>query len=286
MIDAGVRHPWPQDVREALARFKQGDLIERPPFFYYAALRRPLWGTEEADEVEEGEEFDVVDLGGPDAGPPYGIITTQTCDLNEERRDPLHPWFQIAPVYKLVGTLDEVEATLQRQYLFKLHAPVLTEGTWVADLRIEVPLEKSVLVGKEPIEAFDSEAGYIAFAARIGRRRDRAALASELVDAVAKSLSRRRRNNRNRFDRIFQSVQSVRLDINEGSRLRPVAAQVYIVTRGPISDEDMEWFESWWDTARQEAEGHDIRLLPNGYHNGTGMDVELYESLIDLGIGA
>lgn len=43
MIDAGIAHPWPREVLEAVARFKQGDLVERPPFFYAATRSYGIW---------------------------------------------------------------------------------------------------------------------------------------------------------------------------------------------------------------------------------------------------
>ena len=54
----------------------------------------------------------------------------------------------------------------------------------VADLRIELPLEKSLLAGRVPIRGFATEEQENTFGRLLGTRRARAALANELVDTV------------------------------------------------------------------------------------------------------
>ena len=85
MIDEGLEQPWPEPVPPASESFLQGHLIEQPPLFYAADLRHPIWRTtrliaDQTSEAERGEDF--VDLA-PEDRPPYGIITTQSCDLSE-----------------------------------------------------------------------------------------------------------------------------------------------------------------------------------------------------------
>lgn len=169
MIDDGLEYPWPEPVRLAVERFLQGHLIAQPPLFYAADLRHPIWRTtrliaEETPETGRGEEF--IDLA-PEDRPPYGVITTQSCDLSEERPNPRQPWLAVAPVY----TVSSDSPLRDRDYLFELAPPDLDGEVWLADARIEIPLEKSMLVGREPIEAFPDELGYIAFANFLARRR-------------------------------------------------------------------------------------------------------------------
>src|SRR5947209_2051010 len=98
VISDHVVRPWPQEVADALNAYRQGDLLERPPFFYWGEGRYPLWRPT-ADELAVGED-DVVVI--EDEAFAYGIITTQTCDL----RGPgslTKPWLMIAPVYDIDG---------------------------------------------------------------------------------------------------------------------------------------------------------------------------------------
>jgi hypothetical protein len=281
---------WPRDVLEALKKFKQGDLIKDPPMFFYGAVEGGLPSLasspserRSSEEEETGVEpsrrqFEILELEFE--GDVYGVITSQTCDLSEEG-EPAQPFFQAVPGYRLG---DEFRKKILPGYLVPLAPPDLPPAVWVADLRIEVPIEKTLLVHREPIAGFLDEDGYLAFASALGRRRDRAALGAQLVDAVAATLRKRMSNNKKFGEVVKSEIQSVRLNISRGTRLAPVEARVHVVARGPISDGARERFEKWWDGARAEAEAMGIHLLPNEYHDSTHMNVEEYERLIDLGI--
>lgn len=182
-------------------------------------------------EAERREDF--VDLA-PEDRPPYGIITTQSCDLSEERPDPRQPWLAVAPVYVVPND----SPLRDRDFVFQLAPPELDRDIWVADLRIEMPLEKGLLVGRAPIEAFPDEAGYIAFANFLARRRGRPALASvfhEVLSATTRRIKGERNTHRTLARRARQNVYKLMLAIEDGTRLEPVAAKLYIVTDGAPS---------------------------------------------------
>ena len=272
---------WPDDVLEAVGEFRQGSLVSSPPpFSYYGDPDNPLsalvagGGLEKPPDSPE-REFDFVEIDSYE----YGVITTQTCDLVEEG-PPTQPWFQACPVFKR----DDATTTLP-SYLAPLDPPDLPVGNWVADLRLEVPIEKTVLVGRRPIEGFSDEAGYIDFARRLGRRKERPAVATVLVDAVAKTLKRRKANSSG-FKRLLRDyIHSVRLAIDEGTRLDPTIARVHFVSKGPLPSEARERLDEWWQKeAYAEAEAGGIKLLPNAYHDSTKMDIEDYERTIPLSI--
>lgn len=66
--------------------------------FYFADPRRPVWARTRAYAADsQGPE--VIEMA-EGAGPRYGLITSQTCDIAEEDADrPIRPWVQISPVY-------------------------------------------------------------------------------------------------------------------------------------------------------------------------------------------
>lgn len=157
MIDDALPATWPAEVVAAARRFKQGDLVERPPFFYHRVDALRVWKARVEDEDGEG----LVELTD-EQRPPYGLITTQTCDLFEDTPRPRQPWFSVAPAYDYSPYLKQgQEKQIKRgrfRYLVHLSSPRLPDGLWVADLRLEVPVEKSWLVGREPLDGFDSVA--------------------------------------------------------------------------------------------------------------------------------
>jgi hypothetical protein len=289
MIDEGLRSPWPPEVIEAAERFQQGHLIEQPPFFWAGASRAVLWGgdledvsPEEADT--ETAETDLRELSAEER-PPYGMITSQTCDIGgaSARR---YPWIQVAPVYRVEA--ERASDFAQRHYVARLTAPAFADEGWFVDLRVEFPLEKSILVGRHPIEAFGDEEGYLALARLLGRRRERAALADALVEIVFGGIRDKRRSERNsdQTQRVWPRLQrgGLRLSVVEGSRLEPKQARLHVVTNGPPDDDVRAWFGEWFDAARLLAQDLGFSLLATEFLDGTSVNAEYYRSLIDLGI--
>lgn len=276
MISEGIADAWPDEVLAASGKFQLGDLIQSPPICYGADNRFPLWQGAEANRSGAG----IVELHN-DALPQFGIITSQTCDI-AERGTTEQPWIQVSPVYQL----DSEEGLGGRIFLHRLSAPRFAGEIWVADFRLEVPLEKSVLVGREPMHGFADEQGAIEFAEKLGRRRDRAALADAVNDVLYRRLSKLMSNNRAKAKRIFETIHGVGLAIAEGTRLEPIAVQAHFITvTGAVDEQAEEWFERWWDSAHHEAAESDpsLNLLPNVYHDGARMDLTTYDELIPLG---
>jgi hypothetical protein len=283
VIEEGLGQPWPDEVRAAVRPFLQGHLIEKPPLFFAADLRHPVWQTTRlaADLTpaeDRGEDFVEVLA---EQRPAYGIITTQSCDLAEERPDPRQPWLAVAPV----DQVDPHSALLDRDYIYRLTPLTLGGEVWVADLRIELPLEKSLLVGRMPIDAFPDERGYIQFARFLARRRGRPALAS-VVHEVLSGVTRRLKDEDNGQRRLARAarrnIYKLKLAIEDGSFLDPVAAKLYVVTAGDPTDETRAWFDLWWNAARRVAEERGLQLLPTGWMNAAAVDARLYDELIEM----
>lgn len=283
MIDEGLEHRWPEGVQSALGPFLQGHLIASPPLFYAADLRRPIWGTTRlvaADLPEENRGEDFVDVAY-DERPPWGIITTQSCDLAAERDPPRHPWLSVAPVYRVPAESN----TFQSDHIVRLSPPELEDEVWVADLRIEVPLEKGLLVGREPVEAFPNEEGYVQFANLLARRRGRPALASvfhEVLSSTTKRLKDSSGAHRRLARQARSNVYKLMLAISDGTRLEPVAARLFVLTEGPATEEAKNWFGLWWDEARVVADGHGLLLLPVEWIDARQADLTRVDQLIEM----
>ena len=189
MIDERLPDPWPEDVLLAVRRFRQGYLVLDPPFFYARSEAHQVWRlTVEPDDAAPDES--IVDLGA-DERPRYGLITTQTCDLYEEGR-PRQPWFSIAPVYDYESSLRDGQLGQldrgQMVHLVHVTAAWLPAGVWVADLRLEIPVEKGWLVGREPSDGFATPKEYNTLAARLASRRGRPAISPLLTSCLTQPL--------------------------------------------------------------------------------------------------
>ena len=188
MIDRWLR-PWPTEVRDALARFEQGDAVAEIPFAYHGVGKYALWALSESDS--DAQELFPLDRS---QWPPYGIIATQTCDLLEEdNAAPCKPWFQAVPAYVWpdLGPGDIEQISLhQIPHLVRLTGGGFADSLWVADLRIELPVEKSWLVGKAPMSAFASRLDREAFADRLAAYRNRPALSALVHTCIVKTVRR------------------------------------------------------------------------------------------------
>lgn len=169
-------------------------------------------------------------------------------------------------------------------YIFELDPPDLEGGIWVADMRVELPWEKSVLVGRDPIASFPTEDGYIEFANAMARRKGRPALASvfhDFLSGTAREINRSSKRKK-QSRRIRDKTLKWKLAIEDGTRLEPVAARLYIVTQEEPDEETKDWVGAWWDEARQVAEAANLELLPVAWINQDNIDFELYERLVDI----
>lgn len=189
MIDERLPDEWPSSIAEAMRHWRQGYVVEDPPFFYYRSDEAPIWRMEFDTDAGPSAES-LVELNPSDAF-RYGLITTQTCDLVEEGR-PKQPWIAVAPVYDIAESLGPGQLTqLQRGYfghLILLTAGWLPDGQWVADLRIEMPVEKGWLTSRTPRQGFASQADYDRLASRLASRRGRPALSTALTESLTRPL--------------------------------------------------------------------------------------------------
>lgn len=280
MIDRGLSEEWPEEVVAASRLFKQGDVIEIAPLFYSANTTHPIWVLTRRVAAEGDIGVQLIDIDPAHGLFDHVIITTQTCDISEQSSTPEMPWIQTAPVYR-VQAGDQV---LRRGYVMQLTGAAFTPGPFVADLRLEMPLEKSLLVGFRPTDGFASEDDYVAFAELLGRRRQRAAIASTVYDLVRGGLRRKANGNQGRWARVGPQVYKLKLSIQEGSRANPRAVQLHVVSVEPLDEDAKGWFEQWWDRERPEAERRGFALLANGYIDKTNIDVRVYDRLIELDI--
>jgi hypothetical protein len=293
VINEHIREPWPEDVRQTLSEFRQGDVVEAPPFFYVHGGAIRLWEPPEDEDEDDaaGDEFvafaSQVEELHPDDAPPLGIITSQTCDLDEQGM-PTQVWFQVSPVYRIPDDGREAERLLSKQYTIELDGPELPDGRWLADLRIELPIEKSWLIARRPMRGFSSEDQAEAFGRKIGRRRARPALANRLVDTVT-GLVRARKQVRSpgslkRLTREIwaEDVYRIMLDIEGGTRLEPIAVRLHVVCRGDPTERAQEWFADWEDEARKAAGDAGIELHATHFHNGRTINLHEYDRWIEL----
>jgi len=236
--------------------------VERPPFFYAADTMHPVWDlTREAADPDGGEQlFELHE----DDRPRYGVITTQSCDLTEDGASkPKKPWFQVAPLVDTQAVAPSLAADVARgraKYLYWVPSPHV--GDWIADLRIEVPLEKSWLVDRKPIAGFATLDEYERFARHLGSLRARAAIEPGVCTDVVKALYAHLKDSASQEPGVLDEVQRVLLRVI-GARAAPSALEVVVVSRGDQPNPAaMKAFDGWYDESVSLASQQGVTLLP------------------------
>jgi len=282
MIDRGLPAEWPLAAQDAVSRFRQGDLVEAPPFFYAADGACPIWGLT-AKLVQDGEDPSIPVLS-EDQAPPYGIITTQSCDLTEQppagrTRRPCRPWFQIAPVSP-AERFDayQVKCVVEKnsyQYLVPLTPPGL-EGLWLADLRIEMPIEKGWLVGREPIRGFADLANYRAFANRLRLLKSRIASEGDVSDLMIQHLRGFLARDAERGQEALAAVSGVMYE-EHGPDRSPNLLTLHVFPKDDgLPTQARQLFDEWYDECVELCMENDCSLLPTEYGPSVSPDVYLH----------
>jgi hypothetical protein len=251
--------------------------------FYLADTRKPVWllGRALAEQQAvsgEGPGLNVVELA-PDSrlAPAFVVLTSQTCDIGEEAEVWEFPWVQVAPVYQIHDT-----QLLQRDYLVRLTGPDFQLAAYVADLRLELPIEKGVLVGVKTFPGFETEKDAIDFADVLGRRRQRAAVASRVNTHVRETMRAKVNAKRPAWRQIRDQVHKIMLAIDDGTRADPRVVRVFVVSGEPVDDKTRQWFEDWYAGAKDAASTAGLVLAPVGYMDRSNFDVGRYDGLIEI----
>lgn len=263
-IDGGLDVPWPEAVLAAVDSLRQGDLVRSPPFVYYAHGAHPLYGLTREWAASRGSGPGSVAANEPSARPPFGVITTHTCDLVEEARPdkprrPKRPWVQVAPVYFLRANAGDARAIREgRRYDYLVWMSALGEhdnGVWVADLRISVPVEKGWLVGRDHRAGFVDPDGASSLSSRIARLATRPAYPLPLNDRVLHPLADRLQLLCNEFP-AADGIDKVCLELGY-RRDDPEFVRLIFIGEAPIPGPVQRALLTWWTTtfADDQPEG-------------------------------
>lgn len=248
---------WSPNAVGALDRWRQGDLLPTLPLFWAATPGVVDEITNiDAPTCQEGGLV-VIQLEG---SVPFGVVTSQTCDIAATGPGYHHPTVQVSPVVA-VHEIDRGTLGTIKRFRMKAHAlmtPTDLDGTYIADLRISLPVSKSVLVAAEPVRGFADESDALRFGQHVADKFGRPALHSYLSDDLPGGVN----------DAIaaagvsswWQKIEEVRLRV-EGDRLMPTAAGLVLIAREPLEPAEIDVWISVTDDQRPAAHEHGINLL-------------------------
>lgn len=287
------RSDWPEGVLDAVAQFRQGDLAESLPLFYWAAPRRAVHARTRFYADQEHLDDTVVRFAEP---APYGIVTTQTCDLAQEGAGrPNSAWVRLAPVFDAESPHpsdserrllrgDARKLLMQGRDQFRLWLPNHPrEGTWFADLSFEVSVERGWLASRDPMVVLVNDDARADFATRLAWLAARPAFDSRFVAAVQQpvieALRELRRTNLPAYERMHEQVAE--LGITLDARLAVGQAELSVLHLGLDDDLDT-WWRQLWVKLKAKADGQDFNLLPLRVAHLDELSARDYRSLTRL----
>ena len=286
------REAWPADVLAAAAKFKCGDVVEDPPYFYVAnpAFAVMEWTFPYNDDQASASEI----IDASDMAAPFGLITSQTCDVGEIGfPKPSKPFIAVSPIFDGQDLLDGgIRKLLRagRQIQGWVHLPALSDrapGFWVADLRLEMPIEKSWLVGRVPIQGFATEEDARQLPARIDAIRSRPAWSQVIVDEVqgplAASLRELKTQDRLLFDQV--SLELAEIGAAADSLIAPATVQLAVFHELPVSAQVREWWIEMSGLLADRLEARGVSVQPSELLNLSQCSVARYRMFATLGLG-
>ena len=287
------RAEWPPEVLEACRSFACGDVVETPPYFYYADAKYAVM-------QRTGDYFDAAYSGAEiidaaDWAAPFGVITTQTCDLGEIDFDPpVFPFISVSPVFDAAESLDGSSRKLLREGKRIgpfLHLPLVTErrsGFWVADFRLEVPIEKSWLVGKEPIKGFATETDARLVPDALHDLRSRpawAAVINECVESAMRlQLDQLKKGDRELYEMVVREIDKI--GARADSMLLPKLVTLAAFTRGEaLSVDVMGWWNQVTIVIADGLSARGVHTGPSEVHSLLTCPVTIYELYSPVTLG-
>ncbi|WP_432753356.1 hypothetical protein ACE1OA_24060 [Streptomyces sp. JL2001] len=180
-----------EQVSDVSTQWRQGDVMKNVSAVRLVDLSRPLTAAAESLRGIEGVPLASVDGQPPelailDSTEPGGYaIVSQTCDV--VRHVSAQPFVQLCPVRTIpAGQIRQIQKYESTQFVW---LPQLGEDQ-AADLTRTFTVEKSILVGQEPIHGVETDEQIRNFAAVVARRFGRFAFPDDLHDSLVRFRSK------------------------------------------------------------------------------------------------
>ncbi len=254
--DFGACYPWPPGFEAHLDSYRQGHIIDGIPAFFLQADVH-LW-LQPRQQLSTQAPIVVGEASYPLR---RVMLLTQACDLMKKT----NPWITVSPVYDAYdrvgpGQRGQIKSG-QFGHFIHLTAEWAANQLWVVDLRLEIPVEKTVLLGRSPIEAFSDDAGYAELAQRLGARRQRLAAPQPCIDLVVNPLFEALRSQPDGGNALNAQVHELRVQWNDPTS--PTIVTVFVVAQDESSRQaiDAEGWKSLVLGLYQQAQGGGITIV-------------------------
>lgn len=278
-LDAVFMRRTLTDARARLDPWKQGDLVEGLTLFWGAPDGEdPLTGMEH-EPAEDGrwpvavwdgvralpDTDDVDGVAHPDVHHPrWGVIVSQTCDIMGVDPGARHPTVQVSPLRKLTDIEDPgYIARVKRHEVIELHHVTKPPGPgdWAVDLRISLPVSKTILLGQERAPAFASEEDAVRFGERLAAKVRRPALHDEISNGLVNRIRTAVKDAQSQGLPWPDHVEQIRALVQQGSKLQPDKLQLVVVLVEKLAPADRQPLRDVIASEKKRLKKHGITLV-------------------------
>lgn len=248
--------PWTPDQAASLDQWRQGHVLEGVPLIALGPRGGEEAFWESSTRIAEAGALEV--LGQAPPCTHKAMVVSQGCDLVKTK----FPFATVVPVYDAEPVISTQQASAAKAgmiwHLVHLTAPWAADGLWVADLRLEMPLDKTVLASQQPTEGFADETGYARLAERLGAVRQRPAVPQPSIDHVVKPLRDALSQRRKAGVDPLAGVREVRLLSNDP--VTPTAVTVFVIAEEGGQQPDADEWTALVDAVHERAAAYGIAL--------------------------
>ncbi len=254
-LDPLRSRPRTPDVLPALDRWRQGHVLRGVPLVSQGppAGIEPLWVAVEVRPTGTGPLV----LGEEPPTPRSVMVVSQGCDLIKEK----FSFATVVPVYDAAGILTQAQQASARSgrtwHMVHLTAPWAVDGLWVADLRHEMSIDRTLLIEPDPVEAFSDEVGYTRLAERLAAARQRPAMPQPCIDHVVGPLNEYLAVHRDQGVHLLAGVRELRVQSNHP--VAPTAATLLVIANDDQRPDADGWGAAF-DAVHQHASAAGIAL--------------------------
>ncbi len=285
-IDDLIPKEWPEPVARALESWRQGHLVQGDLGAWISAASCLDVAR---SEVFEGRDDELLAASTSICDTGYLAIVSQTCDIATTGPGARHPFVQTCPVRDIGAAFaaDKVQQIRDGRlvdYVYLTMPP--TDGRdWAVDLRMSVPLSKTTLAIKKPIEGFATEADELFLSARVADKFRRPALHDYLSKTLVESLNGFLSKAKGK-DHWCDEIEQIRLRV-QGPRLAPARVRPYVITDiefNTLLSANKAPLRDLWKTHKKGLRAAGIEQDPMAFRTLEKMSVLDYRQTIPLNL--
>lgn len=277
-----VPAPWPAALVAELEQWKQGDVVAGVPVTWVAPA-----GSDDVTGVEN-PRAESSPVTGSDFVAEYAVICSQTCDIGAASAPGMyHPFVLVAPLVPLSRVEPAEVRNLAKfgkvGWLFPTQSPDPSDDKerWFADLRLIVPVSKTLLGGRAPISGFEDEKKSLAFGEAIAQKFRRPALSETLSQELPRTVKKFIQDNGPK-KQAFRKVEQVRLLVIDSSRLFPERAQLIVMMDSDLDEAEMELWRGLEQKVEPLFSAVGIDMVPMTFRSAGEMPASTYRVTVPI----